>query len=103
MITCKWSVEKVKVTGDNNLVTDVYWRCEATDGDLVASYSGDSKLTAGDTFTAYDQLTEQQVLDWCVPAVKDRVESQLTVSIENQVAQKAAELALPWAVVAPTE
>ena len=114
MIVYKWSIEKVKVTGDTNLVTHVYWRCDAKDEDLSAASAGISELMLGDTFTAYDQLTEQQVLDWCfepktieqidtennpitiIKHLKTDTETQLADQIAHQFAQKAAEPALPW-------
>jgi hypothetical protein len=95
MINFKWSIEKVKVTGDTNIVTHAYWRCDANDGDLSAASAGVNELTLGDTFTAYNQLTEQQVLDWC-SSVKTTVEAQLVDSIEQQKAKKQSEPALPW-------
>ena len=115
MITYKWLVEKVVTTGDTNVVTQVYWRCIANKNELSASCSGIRSLVLGDTFIPYDQLTEQQVLDWCfVPEViiwtdihnveqsitrhlKDESEAQVTEQIERQLAQKASEPALPWA------
>lgn len=116
MIVYKWSIEKVKVTGDTNLVTHVYWRCDAKDEDFSAACAGISELTLGDTFTAYDQLTEQQVLDWCfepktieqidtennpiviVKQLRTDTETQLANQIAQQLAEKQSEPALPWVI-----
>jgi hypothetical protein len=95
MINFKWSIEKVKVTGDTKIVTHVYWRCDANDDGLSDAFAGVNELTLGDTFTAYNQLTEQQVLDWC-SSVKTTVEAQLVDSIEQQRITKQSEPALPW-------
>lgn len=115
MITYKWLVEKMVTTGDVNVVTQVYWRCNANEGELSASCSGIRNLVLGDTFIPYDQLTEQQVLDWCfapeviiltnvdnttttiTKLVKEEGEAQVAGQIARQLAQKAAEPALPWA------
>ena len=96
-INFKWSIEKVKVTGDTNIVTHVYWRCDAQDEDLSAACAGVKNLTLGDTFTPYDKLTEQQVLDWCAD-IKSDTESHVTQLIAHKLAQKASELALPWII-----
>ena len=101
MIDYKWSIEKVKVTGDTNIVTHVYWRCDAKDEELSAASAGISKLTLGDTFTAYDQLTEQQVLDWCFPNIKVKIEAELVDNIQQQLTKKQSEPTLPW--IAQTE
>jgi hypothetical protein len=99
----KWSVEKVIVTGDTNIVTHVYWRCDVIHPDLFAASAGVSQLTLGETFTAYEQLTEEQVLNWCLPIVQNKVELELINNIQQQLAQKVAEPALPWSVITQPE
>lgn len=105
MTTYKWSVEKVVVT-DGNVVKHVYWRCEA-EGFACA---GIRDLMPSDSFTAYDQLTEEQVLDWCfAPEVitwldHDNNEQSLTKLLKDEAEAQVAdqinrvknEPALPW-------
>lgn len=107
----KWSIEKMVVSGDANLVTNVYWHCEATENGFLTGVSGVFNLIAGDSFIPYDQLTEQQVWDWCfAPKIitlddqttitklfKVDVEAQAAEQIASQITQKAVEPALPWA------
>ena len=116
-ISFKWSVHRVRVIPTQgqrtNLVTAVDWFCQAFDdvNNITTSAAGTRELTAGDSFIPYDQLTEQQVLDWCL-----RLKSLLgqTYNVEQQlpnilkmkvsavtgqidaVGTKAAEPALPW-------
>ena len=117
--TFKWSVSKVKVTQQNdkaNVVTDVEWLVQGTDdaNNLAAYASGVKTFTLGNSFTPYDQLTEAQVLAWCFEPVvttwidrnnveqsttnlvKNEGETQVAGQIARQLAQKAAEPALPW-------
>jgi hypothetical protein len=87
-----------------------------TDGDISESYSGSRSFSLGDTFVPYNQLTEQQVLNWCfepeIVEIKDfgsdavirttfdlkqNAEKQVINQIEKTLAQKAIEPALPWA------
>ena len=114
MITYKWLVEKMVTTGTNNAVTHVYWRCHGSNGQLDASCAGIRELILGDAFVPYDQLTEQQVLDWCfapethtwidrnnveqsiTKLLKEEGETQVANQIARQFAQKTAEPALPW-------
>ena len=104
----KWSVEKVTVTS-NNIVTHVHWRVEGTQDDMVAAYAGIKKLILKDTFIPYQQLTEQQMLDWCFEPeiivleeqsttkhLKAEGEAQVAGQIARQLAQKESEPALPW-------
>ena len=113
----KWSVNKVTVAEDN-LVVKVDLTVTATDGDNTASAAYVCDLVRGDLFIPYDQLTEAQVLGWCFAPkaveikdfagnfletitkhLKDEGESQVAGQIARQLAQAAAEPALPWVTV----
>jgi hypothetical protein len=94
----KWSVNKLTIAEDN-FVVKVDCTVTAVDGDHTASAAYICNLTRGNSFTPFEQLTEQQVLDWCFPTVKDEGEAQVAGQIERQLAQKAAEPALPWAQI----
>lgn len=109
----KWSVNKVTVA-ENNLVVKVDLTVTATDGDNTASAAYTRTLTRGDSFIPYDQLTEAQVLAWCfepivttwtnfdeielsrTQLIKEEGEAQVAEQIAGQLAQAAAEPALPW-------
>ena len=109
----KWSVNKVTVS-ENNLVTQVDCTITAVDGENTASAAYTRNLVRGDSFIPYDQLTEAQVLAWCfepvvttwtdmddieqstTSLVKDEGEAQVAGQIARQLAQVAAEPALPW-------
>ena len=113
-ITFNWSVQKMKVASDK-LVTKVDLLVMGTDGEITAGAAYSRDLVRGSGFIPYEQLTEQQVLDWCfAPEVitwtdidnveqsttkhlKAEGEAQVTGQIERQLAQKSAEPALPWA------
>jgi len=108
MISYVWSVEKV-VVAEGNVVTHVYWRCEA-EGFACA---GIRELVRNDNFTAYDKLTEQQVLGWCfepqtvtwinvegneqsvIKLLKDEGEAQ----VAEQISRIKNEPTLPWAQI----
>jgi hypothetical protein len=116
-IEFKWSISKVRVDqqgGKSNIVVNAEWRAEGTDEEFTASAAGHRDFILGDSFIEFSQLTEQQVLDWCfapeeitlvdrdnvsttfTKVLKDEVEAQLSGQIARQLAQKAAEPALPW-------
>ena len=109
-MTIKWTIEKLKVTGDTNIVTQVYWRCE----DGQAACAGVRELVLSDTFTAYDKLTEQQVLGWVfepkVTELKDAngdvvetitrdIKAEAEAEVAALLAQQTVDPALPWANV----
>ena len=105
----KWTVNKVQVAEDN-LVVKVDLTITGTDGNNSASAAYSRNLVRGDSFVPYEQLTEQQVIDWCLEPeiityedqstvtclIKDEGEAQVAGQIARQLAQKAAEPALPW-------
>lgn len=110
----KWTVNKVKVAQDN-LIVKVELTVSATENNLKASAQYSRNLHRGNTFIPYEQLTEQQVLDWCfAPEVinwvdadkveqfttkhlKDEGEAQVAGQIERQLAPKKSDPILPWA------
>jgi hypothetical protein len=107
----KWSVNKITVA-ENNLVVKVDLTVVALNGDNTVAAAYTRNLVRGDTFIPYEQLTEQQVLDWCfAPEVvtvneqsitkllKKEGEAQVTGQIERQLAKKQSEPALPWAQI----
>jgi hypothetical protein len=123
-LTYKWSVTRLQVIpqqdGKSNIVVSVDWRVTADDeaNKLSASASGIKQLSLGNTFTDFNGLTEQQVLAWCFEPetnevkdfegkvvetitrhLKNEGETQVTGQLERQLAQKAAEPALPWAQI----
>ena len=109
----KWTISKVQVI-ENNLVNLVSLVVTGIDGKHAASASYTRYLTRSDSFIPYDQLTEAQVLAWCfepvitnwpdangveqtsISLLKDEGESQVAGQIARQLAQAAAEPALPW-------
>jgi hypothetical protein len=111
----KWTVNKVQVA-EENLIVKVYLTVTGVDGENSASAAYSCDLVRGDSFIPFEQLTEQQVLNWCFAPkvtehlslngsvdtitrlIKDEGEAQVTGQIQRQLAQKAAEPALPWAV-----
>ena len=119
--TFKWSIQKLRVVpqqdNKSNVVVQADWLCVALNDEGVAqaAASGVKNFSLGDSFTPFNQLTEEQVLDWCfAPEVvtwtdlngseqsitkhlKDEGEAQVADQIASQLAQKATEPALPWA------
>lgn len=109
----KWTINKLTVTADK-LVAKVDLIVTGTDGNNSASAAYTRNLVCSDSVIAYNQLTEQQILDWCfAPEVviwadidnvertitkhlKNEGEAQVTEQIARQLAQAAAEPALPW-------
>ena len=109
----KWAIDKVQVAS-NNLVVKIDLTVTGIDGDASASAAYSRSLVRGDSFVPYEQLTEQQMLDWCFEPevttwtdidgneqsstrfIKNEGEAQVAGQIARQLAQKEYEPALPW-------
>jgi hypothetical protein len=109
----KWTVSKMQVASDN-LVVKVDLMVTGIDGDNSASAAYSRNLVRGESFVPYEQLTEQQVIDWCFEPevttwtdrdgneqsntrlIKDEGEAQVAGQIARKLAEKESEPALPW-------
>jgi hypothetical protein len=80
----------------DGLVTTAHYRVDAVDGEYSAGSYGTVGFERGATFTAYDSLTEAQVIAW----VKDKLDvAEIEASLQAQInAQKNPKTAagVPW-------
>ena len=107
-MTILWLIERLLVKPTEGTLTDVVitadWRCNGTDETYSGTcYGSTSFAPPSGSFTPYDQLTEQQVLDWCYENGVDKtgIEANVTQQIENQVNPPVVVLPLPWIEVVP--
>jgi hypothetical protein len=103
-ISIVWIIERLLVRKVEGTLTDVVitadWRCNGTDGTYSGTCYGSASFAApsGD-FTPYEDLTEQQVLNWCYANGVDQaaIEANVTQQIENQINPPVIAPPLPWA------
>lgn len=106
MITYEWVAERLDAhpqqDGFSNVVSVVYWRCNAVDGDYVATATGQQNidLEPEGPFTPYNQLDQAQVLGWVKTALNPKGVADIQNSLAQQIAtQKTPPVvspALPW-------
>jgi hypothetical protein len=104
MPTLSWIIERLLVKPIEGSLTDVVitadWRCNGTDETYSGTcYGSCSFQPPSGEFTPYDQLTEQQVLNWCYENGVDQaaIEANVSLQIENQINPPVVTLPLPWA------
>jgi hypothetical protein len=110
-MTILWLIERLLVKPTEGSNTDVVitadWRCNGSQESFSGTcYGSCSFQPPSGSFTPYDQLTEQQVLDWCYANGVDKsaIEANVTLQIENQINPPVVSLPLPWvAPAAPVE
>lgn len=101
-----WNINTLGVVpqeGDlTNVVITAEWQCVAEqDGFTARSYGSSSfKAPSSEDFTPFDQLTQDQVLDWVwtVGGIsKADVEANLQAQIDAQINPPVIYPPLPWA------
>ena len=96
----KWSLPNLERKLEGGFVFTAHWRCTASDGDFSASSygtAGFSQDPESDSFTPYEDLTEEQVLEWVWAdgVDKDATEAALQAKIEDQKNPTTA-AGVPW-------
>ena len=106
-ITNTWVIEQMTCyptfESQMDVVFNVAWRANATDGTYNATSYGTVGITyvAGSPYTPYNQLTQVQVVGWVQdvmgPEQVATIEAGLATNIANQVNPPVVNPPLPWA------
>ena len=107
-MTILWLIERLLVKPTEGSLTDVVitadWRCNGTDETYSGTCYGSCSFQppAGE-FTPYEDLTQDQVLQWCYEngVDKNAIKANVTLQIENQIDPPVVTLPLPWVPVPP--
>ena len=94
MIT--WKITQLDRQTSDGLVIIAHWTVNAVDGDYSAGTYGTVGFERGDTFIAYDSLTEAQVIAW----VKEKLDAaEIEASLQSQIEAKknpVTATGVPW-------
>lgn len=101
-----WKITGIKVLpqveGQVDVVSKVAWVAKLSEADKTASECGDARLeyTAGSTFVPFEQLTEEQLVDWVKAALGEeevaKVEANLSGCLKYLIAPAVVNKSLPW-------
>jgi hypothetical protein len=79
-----WKIAQLDRQTSDNLVTTAHYTVNAVDGDYSAGSYGTVGFERGDTFIAYESLTEAQVIAWVKEKLDvDAIEASLAAQIES--------------------
>jgi hypothetical protein len=104
-VTFEWDITKIKCIeqdGDKvNVVVEVEWSLNATDGDIVVGTTGTQaiKLTEESEFVEYTSLTKEDVLSWVHSLLGENYVNGIQQSLSNDIDNQKnvrVEKALPW-------
>jgi hypothetical protein len=103
MITILWIIERLLVKPTEGSLTDVVitadWRCNGSQDNYSGTcYGSASFAPPTDSFTPYEDLTQDQVLGWCYANGVDKtaIEANVSLQIENQINPPVIAPPLPW-------
>ena len=103
-----WLIERLlckPLEGSNpDVVITADWRCNGTDETYSGTcYGSCSFQPPSGSFTPYEDLTQEQVLDWCYANGVDKtaIEANVTAQINDQINPPVVTLPLPWVPVPP--
>jgi hypothetical protein len=98
-----WKIEQLFVKKTEGSFSDVVvtanWNCLGSDGTYSATSAGCTEFAPpSGEFTPYEDLTEQQVLDWCYANGVDKtaIEANVTAQINDQINPPVIAPPLPW-------
>ena len=95
-MTTTWTIEQLDRQTADGLVTTAHWRVDAVDGEHTAGSYGSVSFERGTSFTAYNSLTESQVIAW----VKEKLDvTEIQASLQSQINAKKTPVTstgLPW-------
>lgn len=105
MITFTWKVRKLKcldnLDNQQDVVKTVYWMCTASENGIDFDVAGSSPIEYNnESFTPFNSLTEEQVLEWCWNSnmKKSVIESTAEIGLQSKIV-KASGLQnkdVPW-------
>lgn len=113
-ITYAWKITGLKtreIDGTPGAVVQTYWEKIGTDEDgNEGKFSGATPFTPDPTdasgpFIPFEQLTEQNVIDWIKTVVVGGYEEHVNGKIQEQIDTKKrpiVDATMPWAPPAPT-
>lgn len=103
-----WIIERLltkPVEGPNtDVVITADWRCNGSQDSYSGTcYGSCSFAPPTGSFTPYEDLTQEQVLDWCYSNGVDKsaIEANVTAQIEAQINPPVVVLPLPWVPPVP--
>jgi hypothetical protein len=102
-ISINWIIERLLVRKVEGTYSDVVitadWRCNGTQDQYSGTcYGSCSFAPPSGSFTPYEDLTQEQVLNWCFANGVDKtsIEANVSLQIENQINPPIIAPPLPW-------
>lgn len=101
--TIEWKIQHLEtkpVDGNfTNVVVTAHWMCIGRSNNIVTQIAGARSLfSPSNIFTPYEELTKEQVLQWCWDSGVNKQEAETIIEkqIELMTKPSVVVLPLPW-------
>ena len=97
MTQITWTITQLDRLTSDGFITIAHWTCSGVDGEFSASVYSTCGFPDGTPTIPYDQVTQEEVLNWCWAGGvdKDTTEAAVAAQIEAQKHPVTA-TGLPW-------
>lgn len=97
MTTINWKIQQTDYLVSDGFITTAHWAVTAVDGEYNANSYGTCSFASDTPSIPYNQVTEQEVLDWCWDngVDKETIETSLQTQIDA-LKNPVKESGLPW-------
>ena len=103
-VSYEWFIDQMlaikNLDGHENFVSSVLWRCVGSSDEVSVTQTCQTELPilVGESFTPYENLTQDQVLSWCFANGLDRafVEAAVAEEIKDKLFPAIVALPNPW-------
>lgn len=97
MITYNWTISNLEHLTSDGFVTTAHWQANAQDGEYNASVYSTCSFQGDDPTTPYDDLTQEQVLNWCWANGVDKDATEATLANQIDLLKNPVqESGVPW-------
>jgi hypothetical protein len=92
-----WQVTQTDFNTSDKYIFCAHWTATAVDGDYTASIYSTCSFPAGTPTIPYDQVTEQEVLNWCWANGVDKDATEVALAQQIELQKNPAQAAgVPW-------
>ena len=97
-ISYNWTITQCDSLTSDGFITTAHWTASAVDGDYTASIYSTCSWAAGTPTIPYNQVTQQEVLDWVWASGVDKTVTEAALAQNIQLQQNpVTQTGLPWA------
>ena len=92
-----WKVTQCDRLTSDGFITTAHWTASAVDGEYSASIYSTCSWAPGTPSVPYENVTEQEVLDWCWASGVDKEATEAALAAQIELQKNPVQASgLPW-------